>query len=226
MTDMGVAAGSVVRALCLVLALAGAAEAQTVTPEPRPDALDTVPWVQTERDAGLGLCGNPTIIGERRDPLVNRAGGCFILNPIELNAIEGVQLSDPVLVDCPTARALADWVRDGVKPVFGERGGGLAVLEVAGSYACRPVNHQMGGRLSEHGRGRAVDVSGFWLADGTLISVLRGWRDKTNGPDLRRIHAVACGPFATVLGPNADRHHQDHFHLDTSLGRSGAPYCR
>jgi hypothetical protein len=27
------------------------------------------------------------------------------------------------------------------------------------------------------------------------------------------------------LGPDADRYHQDHFHLDTASHRSG-PYCR
>jgi len=39
------------------------------------------------------------------------------------------------------------------------------------------------------------------------------------------MHRAACGPFGTVLGPNADRFHQDHFHFDTARHRSG-PYCR
>jgi hypothetical protein len=42
---------------------------------------------------------------------------------------------------------------------------------------------------------------------------------------MRRAHKTACGPFGTVLGPNADRYHQDHFHFDTARYRSGS-YCR
>jgi hypothetical protein len=42
---------------------------------------------------------------------------------------------------------------------------------------------------------------------------------------MRRMHRGACGPFGTVLGPEADRYHQDHFHFDTARYRSGS-YCR
>jgi hypothetical protein len=39
------------------------------------------------------------------------------------------------------------------------------------------------------------------------------------------MHKAACGPFGTVLGPNSNRFHQDHFHFDTARYRSGS-YCR
>ena len=32
------------------------------------------------------------------------------------------------------------------------------------------------------------------------MTVLRGWRDGTQGPILRQMHKAACGPFGTVLG--------------------------
>lgn len=41
---------------------------------------------------------------------------------------------------------------------------------------------------------------------------------------LRRIWREACGPFGTVLGPEADAAHRDHFHFDAAERR--APYCR
>jgi hypothetical protein len=42
---------------------------------------------------------------------------------------------------------------------------------------------------------------------------------------LRQMHRAACGTFGTVLGPESDRFHQDHFHFDTARHRGG-PYCR
>ena len=36
---------------------------------------------------------------------------------------------------------------------------------------------------------------------------------------LRAVHQGACGVFTTVLGPNYDANHRDHFHLD--LARHG-----
>ncbi|MGR3527092.1 MAG: extensin family protein [Paracoccaceae bacterium] len=79
--------------------------------------------------------------------------------------------------------------------------------------------------MSEHGRGKAIDVSGYTLRDGTQITVLRDWGAGRNGRALREMHRAACGPFGTVLGPQADRFHLDHFHFDTARHRGG-PYCR
>jgi hypothetical protein len=55
--------------------------------------------------------------------------------------------------------------------------------------------------------------------------VLDHWNTGHKGRILRQLHQTACGPFGTVLGPEADRHHQDHFHFDTANHRGGA-YCR
>lgn len=42
---------------------------------------------------------------------------------------------------------------------------------------------------------------------------------------LRRLHSSACGIFSTVLGPEANAAHHDHFHLDLQKRRSSA-YCQ
>ena len=42
---------------------------------------------------------------------------------------------------------------------------------------------------------------------------------------LKQIHADACGIFSTVLGPEANDAHRDHFHFDTAKRRYKA-YCR
>jgi hypothetical protein len=102
----------------------------------------------------------------------------------------------------------------------------LAKVQVIGGYACRNRNSAKGGRLSEHAKGNALDIGGFVLKDGTTMSVLKGWRSRAHGSTLKRMHKKACGPFKTVLGPNANRFHQDHFHFDVAKHRGGGTYCR
>ncbi len=45
------------------------------------------------------------------------------------------------------------------------------------------------------------------------------------GAFLRKLHAGACGPFTTVLGPEANEAHRNHFHFDLAERRRG-PYCQ
>ena len=188
--------------------------------------------VQVVKKPGFKLFGNQRICnsrgiqGTRVDPVRGRLAGCSILNPVKVTAIKGVQLTQPITVDCPTARALADWVEDGIAPAIGNRGGGLAVIQVIGSYSCRTRNSQPGAKLSEHARGRAVDIAGFRTANGDTYSVQKNWGKGAKGRILRKIHALGCGPFGTVLGPNSDQYHQGHFHVDTANRRGGGTYCR
>jgi hypothetical protein len=44
------------------------------------------------------------------------------------------------------------------------------------------------------------------------------------GAFLRRLHKGACGIFGTVLGPEANEAHRNHFHLDLAPRRRSA-YC-
>jgi len=97
-------------------------------------------------------------------------------------------------------------------------------LRVVAHYTCRTRNNQPGGRISEHGKGNAVDVAGFRMESGSEISVLDDWGKGREGRALSEIWRAACGPFGVVLGPNSDRFHRDHFHMDVSnLQRK---YCR
>jgi hypothetical protein len=51
---------------------------------------------------------------------------------------------------------------------------------------------------------------------------------KGEGPEarfLRRLHAGACRVFATVLGPEANDAHRDHFHFDMASRRRGS-FCQ
>ncbi len=180
---------------------------------------------RTRAPSSGSVCGVRGIEGARIAPIPGRVPGCGLSDGVQVRAVAGVRLSQPANIDCPTARALHTWVARAVKPVVGRRGGGVAELRVAGHYVCRTRNHKAGARISEHGRGRAIDVAGVTLRNGVQMNVLTGWNDPAQGPLLRAMHRAACGPFGTVLGPGSDRYHRGHFHLDTARYRSG-PYCR
>lgn len=152
-------------------------------------------------------------------------GGCGIPQAYRVTKVSGVTLTQGSLMDKQTIQALKNWIEDGLNRAVGNRGGGVASLRVAAHYACRTRNHQPGARLSEHAKGKAIDFSGFTLRNGEYISVLDDWGRGANGRILREAHRRACGPFGTVLGPESDRFHRDHFHFDTARHRGG-PYCR
>ena len=171
------------------------------------------------------VCGDPSIQGDVVGAVPGRFRGCGVKNAVKVRSVSGVVLSQSSIMDCGTAKALKKWVEKGVKSALGNRGGGVKSLRVAAHYACRTRNNKKNAKISEHGKGRAIDVSGIKLKNDEVITVLKGWRSAKNGPALKRMHKAACGPFGTVLGPNADRYHQDHFHFDTARHRSGS-YCR
>lgn len=151
---------------------------------------------------------------------------CGAARPFEMAAAaQGrVQMKPPALLRCPMIPQVDRWVQAVVEPAaLRHLGVPLAELKVAASYGCRPVNNQSGGRLSEHGYANALDISKFLLADGRVITVQQGWRgDPRERAFLREVHGGACREFTTVLGPDSDGFHQDHFHLDLARhGRDG-----
>jgi hypothetical protein len=169
------------------------------------------------------VCGDPALFGEIIGT-VEGTGACGIENAIRLTSVSGVTLSTPATIDCGTATALKTWVETGVRPAVGDTGGGLSSLWVVAHYSCRSRNNQSGARLSEHSFGNAIDIAGIGLNDGTEMTVLTDWNGRY-ASQLRAMWQAACGPFGTVLGPEADRFHRDHFHFDTADYRSGS-YCR
>jgi hypothetical protein len=114
------------------------------------------------------------------------------------------------------ALSFAIWERHALQPAAREvLGSEVAAIEHYGSYACRRVYGQETGRVSEHARANALDVAGFRLRDGRRVTVASDWADEgPKGDFLRRVRDGACGAFETVLGPEYNAAHRDHFHLD------------
>ena len=42
----------------------------------------------------------------------------------------------------------------------------------------------------------------------------------------RDVWQGACGPFTTVLGPEANRAHRNHLHVDLAQRKPGTAYCQ
>jgi len=130
-----------------------------------------------------------------------------------------VTLSSSFLSSCRLAVAYALFDVHALQPaaqaVFGEK---VVQLDHLGSFACRNVYNRSEGRLSQHASANALDIAGFRLADGRRISVLKDWKDDgDNGRFLRLVRDGACKQFNTVLGPDYNAAHRNHFHVD--MGR-------
>ena len=157
---------------------------------------------------------------------LGRPAGCGAERPYIVSAtLSGsVTLSPPATLRCPMIGPFEYWLYDVVQPAARHYlGQDVAELKVISSYSCRSRNGKRGAKLSEHGRANAIDISRFTLRDGSVISIRRDWRmSDARSAFLRAIHRGACRYFSTVLGPEADRYHQDHFHMDLARhGRSG-----
>ena len=184
------------------------------------------PWRRTEERACLasGSVRQSSFLAPRSS--LAGPSSCGALKPYSMSgAVQGrVRLKPAALLRCPMVPAVDRWLTEIVMPAA-RRNFGQPVVEikVAASYSCRPIGHKRGARLSEHGYANAIDISKFVLASGRVVTVKRGWRGNARESRfLLQIHKGGCGIFYTVLGPNYNRAHHDHFHLDlASPGRKG-----
>lgn len=163
------------------------------------------------------VCGVAAIKGEEIRRISSKVQGCGVEDPVAITSVSGVRLSQTATVDCSIAKALNSWVDEVAQPAFD---GKLVELQIAAHYICRSRNNVRGAKISEHGKGRAVDISAFILSNGKVLTVARDYNRL-----LRRIYKAGCNYFMTTLGPGSDGYHEDHFHFDTSA-RSGGRYCR
>lgn len=190
------------------------------------------PWRADEERACLA---SKTVVPTRFLRSRSALGGpsvCGAARPFEMHAAAGgrVAMKPAALLRCPMVPQVERWVQRYVEPASRYYFGSPVVeMRVAASYACRPINHRRGAKLSEHGYANALDVSRFTLADGRTITVKSGWNgNPAERRFLRDLHKGACETFTTVLGPKFDRNHHDHFHFDLARrGRNGqGRFCK
>ncbi|MFN2100830.1 extensin family protein [Altererythrobacter sp. MF3-039] len=125
---------------------------------------------------------------------------------------------DTPATTCSAAVAMYLWERDVVQPAAQHQLSAQVIrIQHLGAYSCRRLYGRDEGPWSEHASANAIDIAGFVLADGTTISVLRDWESDTpQAQFLRLVRDGSCDHFATVLSPNYNDAHADHFHFDMS----------
>ena len=134
-----------------------------------------------------------------------------------------VIISPPATLRCATAVGFAHFIRDDLAPAAADLAAPLASLSGIGSFECRKRNGDASGKLSEHAKGNAIDMSVLRLRNGMLINLTdpRGSRSI-----LEKIRALACLRFTTVLGPGSDASHNGHIHLDFLERSRGYRICQ
>jgi hypothetical protein len=148
-----------------------------------------------------------------------RSPACHIRNRVQLTEVAGARLL-PVETRCETALRLALWVEHGVKPAaqahFNQ---GILRLRHASSYNCRAMRTSAGvsERMSTHATADSIDISGLDLSDGRRLMLIEGWPAiDARAPFFRAIHQSSCQWFNLSLGPDYNRLHADHFHLQNT----------
>lgn len=144
------------------------------------------------------------------------------LDAVILDDKRHIAIAPGATLRCSMAKAFSEWVREDLTPLALTLGAALASVENADSFECRGRNRVAGAKLSEHGKGNAIDVHAIKLANGVLVqptdaSVSKEFRDHWLGS--------VCKRFTTVLGPGSDGYHENHIHVDLAERHNGYRIC-
>ena len=155
-------------------------------------------------------------------------GDCGGRDLVRLNAVllpdhRPVEVRPTAVLRCEMAESFAAWVRDEASAQVAALGAAPRGIETYGSYECRGRNNVSDAKLSEHGKGNAIDVRALILTGDRRIELT----DETVAKPLREaLRDSACHRFTTVLGPGADSYHNNHIHLDILERTHGSRICQ
>jgi hypothetical protein len=166
----------------------------------------------------------------RETPRIDDDNGCGIDKPIIVSqALPGIALKPEATLRCPTALALARWMKGSVIPAASvalPESDGITTINQASAYICRLRNGADTGKISEHARGNAIDIASFSFKKGEDVAVRSRREDSTlTGAFQRTVSAAGCLYFTTVLDPESDAAHETHFHLDVLQRKGDYRYC-
>jgi hypothetical protein len=155
-------------------------------------------------------------------------GDCGGRDMVRLDAVvlpdhRRVEVKPTAVLRCAMAESFAAWVRDEAAADIAPLGAALRGIETYGSYECRGRNSVIDAKLSEHGKGNAIDVRALILAGDRRTELT----DENVAKPLREaLRDSACHRFTTVLGPGADSYHNNHVHLDILERTHGLRICQ
>jgi hypothetical protein len=161
----------------------------------------------------------PRLIG----PGTCGGGDMVELSAVRLSATVQVAVKPAPVIRCSMAEQLTLWIRDDAAPRLAKAGPPVRQVDTYDDYNCRGRNRVIGARMSEHGRGNAVDIRSFTLHDNKVMFL----HDVNVAKDLRNgLREAACARFTTVLGPGSDGYHEEHIHLDMAERNNNYRICQ
>lgn len=195
-------------------------------PRRHPSKVVEKSWSQSLIDDATAQCAALGITIKPLAPI--QKGRCGNPAAILLPTIGTVTIRPAATLSCPMVASLQRWFTQSVQPLaqkhFGKK---VQKIRNVSSYVCRNRYGDTTTRISEHAYANALDIAAFELQGGEKITILKDW-DNAEGEKsafLHALHSSACKLFGTVLGPNANAAHKDHFHLDRAP-RKRSNYCR
>ncbi|MGE0062656.1 MAG: extensin family protein [Xanthobacteraceae bacterium] len=155
---------------------------------------------------GPDMCGSPDMVR---------------LKAVRMPDGREVEIAPAAELRCTMAVSLAAWLRDELPGAIGSE---IKKVVAYNSYECRPRNRVFGAnvKVSEHGKGNALDIRAFVRADGSTIDPTS---IKESRPLREAIRKSACERFATVLGPGSDGYHEEHIHVDAAERHNNYKIC-
>jgi hypothetical protein len=157
--------------------------------------------------AGPGECGAPDVVR---------------LEAVVLADQSRVAIAPPAVLRCTMAEAIVSWVREEAAPRALDLGSPLKTLDNLASFDCRGRNGILGAKISEHGKGNALDIHALKLVSGRVVELT----DPQVPKDFREgLRGSVCARFMTVLGPGSDGYHEDHVHVDLAERRNNYRIC-
>ncbi len=217
--------------MIVLLAACDIAAAQGVPlPRPRPAAVPLAdgPVAEAAEPSACRLRLTAELAVAPSVPAIVGPGECGAPDLVRLEAViladqSRVTVSPPAMLRCTMAEAVVQWVREEAAPRVLELGQALRGIQNFDSYDCRGRNRVVGAKISEHGRGNALDIRGLRLANGKFIDPT----DRLLSRDFREgLRKSVCARFTTVLGPGSDGYHENHIHIDLAERRGGYRMCQ
>ena len=220
------AGGALILALAAGLALVWAAKTRVLPDRYNPlEPLDPSEALNPVTDAKLWLADRDgplcraalaratafRLMPGRADP-----PGCSRDHTVTISGLSEAKLR-PEEMNCTIALRLYLLERHVIQPAARRHfNSGVATIAHFGSYSCRTIAGSW--RMSEHATANAIDLAGFRLGNGRLISLKKDWNGAADARDfLREVREGACRLFNTTLSPDYNNDHADHFHLDMGL---------
>ena len=145
---------------------------------------------------------------------VGSSRSCSVDTPVRTSAARLAGFTPPLETSCAMLVAWSDFEPAMQQAALAHLGRRVRSVRHFGSFACRRMTGNAG-RASLHAQARALDISGFILDDGQIVSVKQGWRGSVaERRFLRAVANAACRHFSVTLTPESDRQHHDHLHVD------------